>query len=365
MKQFYFLGLILLSLWLSGCSSNPGDGTGTPADGLEIYFPPIGSDEWERITLNELDWNEEQLQPLLDYLESKDTKAFLVLKNGRMVIESYFNDSDATDNNAWNSAGKTLTAMMIGIALEEGFLSINDSSSAFLGAGWSSLTPEQEENITIRSHLTMTTGLDYTVENNFCTDVECLTYLNEPETYWFYHQGTYSVLDDLLTNAVGQSSSVYFNQKIRNKIGMQGAYVNLGFNKVYFSTARSMARFGILNLNRGIWDGTPILENSNYFTAMTSTSQNLNPAYGYLYWLNGKNSYRIPASETEFSGKLIPNAPDDLYAGLGANDQKLYIVPSQQLVVIRMGGDASESNLGPSSFDDELWGLINEVTASK
>lgn len=279
-----------------------------------------------------------------------------------MVIESYFNNSDATDNNAWNSAGKTVTAMMIGIAQEEGFLSINDSSSAYLGAGWSSLTPEQEESITIRSHLTMTTGLDYTVENNFCTDVECLTYLNEPETYWFYHQGTYSVLDALLTNAVGQSSSVYFNQKVRNKISMQGAYVNLGFNKVYFSTARSMARFGILNLNQGIWDGTPILENSNYFTAMTSTSQNLNPAYGYLYWLNGKNSYRIPASETEFSGKLIPNAPDDLYAGLGANDQKLYVVPSQQLVVVRMGGDASESNLGPSSFDDELWELINQVT---
>lgn len=246
--------------------------------------------------------------------------------------------------------------MMIGIAQEEGFLSINDSSSAYLGAGWSSLRPEQEESITIRSHLTMTTGLDYTVENNFCPDVECLTYLNEPETYWFYHQGTYSVLDALLTNAVGQSSSVYFNQKVRNKIGMQGAYVNLGFNKVYFSTARSMARFGILNLNQGIWDGTPILENSNYFTAMTSTSQNLNPAYGYLYWLNGKNSYHIPASETEFSRKLIPNAPDDLYAGLGANDQKLYVVPSQQLVVVRMGGDASENNLGPSSFDDELWG---------
>lgn len=97
---------------------------------------------------------------------------------------------------------------------------------------------------------------------------------------------------------------------------------------------------------------------------MTSTSQNLNPAYGYLYWLNGKDTYRIPTSEEEFTGKLIPNAPDDLYAGLGANDQKLYVVPSQKLVVVRMGGDASESNLGPSSFDDELWGLINKVTNS-
>lgn len=141
--------------------------------------------------------------------------------------------------------------MLIGITQEEGFLSLNDSSADYLGAGWSSLTAEQEQGITIRNHLTMTTGLDYRVENNFCTDVTCFTYLNEPETYWFYHQGAYSVLDDLLTNAVDQNSSLYFSQKIRNKIGMQGAFVNLGFNKVYFSTARSMARFGLLNLNQG------------------------------------------------------------------------------------------------------------------
>jgi len=327
----------------------------------EAYFPPIGSDAWETLTMKELNWNEAAVQPLLDYLESKDTKAFLVLKDGRMVLESYFNGSDAADNNAWNSAGKTLTAMTIGIAQEEGFLSLEDSSAEFLGAGWSGLTPTQQNNIRIRNHLTMTTGLDYTVENNFCTDADCLQYLNEPDTYWFYHQGTYTVLDQLVTTAVGQNLTRYFNQKIRNRIGMQGTFVELGFNNVYFSTARSMARFGILNLNRGVWDGTPILGDSDYFDAMTTTSQQLNPAYGYLYWLNGKNNYRIPASEEEFTGKLIPNAPDDLYAGLGANDQKLYVVPSQKLVVIRMGNDASESNLGPSSFDDELWGLINNV----
>ncbi len=64
----------------------------------------------------------------------------------------------------------------------------------------------------------------------------------------------------------------------------------------------------------------------------------------------------------EFSGALIPNAPEDLIAGLGKNDQKLYIVPSQGLVIVRMGDIAGKTTLGPSSFDNELWAKINALT---
>ena len=94
---------------------------------------------------------------------------------------------------------------------------------------------------------------------------------------------------------------------------------------------------------------------------MVSTSQNLNKAYGYLWWLNGKESFRIPLSTEEFPGVLIPNAPNDLIAGLGLNDQKLYVVPSQNLVIIRMGDDAGDAQAGPSSFDNLLWEKINAV----
>ena len=120
-----------------------------------------------------------------------------------------------------------------------------------------------------------------------------------------------------------------------------------------------MARFGLLNLNKGIWDGNKILDDPNYLEAMTNTSQDLNKSYGYLWWLNGKSNFRIPGSEELFSGKLIPDAPDDLIAGLGALDQKLYVVPSKGLVVIRMGDSAYEEELGPTTFDTDLWKKIN------
>ncbi len=251
--------------------------------------------------------------------------------------------------------------MTTGIAQAEGLLSLNDVSADYLGTGWSSLTPEQEQNITIRHHLTMTTGLDYTLADPFCTDRACLSYKNNPGDFWFYHNAPYTILDQIISNATGEDFEDYFTAKIKNKIGMQGIWLQFGYNNIYFSTARSMARYGILNLNKGVWNKETILSDTIYFNDMINTSQTMNKAYGYLFWLNGKEGYRVPSSELEFAGQLVPNAPSDLYAGLGKNDQKLYVVPSEKLVIVRMGADANQTLLGPSSFDNELWGKISEI----
>ena len=359
MKKLPYFFLIAIIFFFS-CSSND-DTTNPDSVTDELYFPPLNSDIWETLTVSELGWNESALQPLLNFVESKGTKAFLILKNGKMIVEWYGNGEDKDSNLAWNSAAKTLVAFTTGIAQEEGYLSINESSNTYLGKGWSNLTAQQEDNITIWNHLTMTTGLDYTVLNNNCTDPNCFIYKNEPGSFWYYHNGVYTILHDIVSGALGGDFNSYFNDKLKNKIGMQGAWIPFGYFKLYYSNARSMARFGLLNLNKGVWDNTVVLNDSGYFNAMTNTSQDLNKAYGYLWWLNGKDSFRGPGLTLEFQGTLIPNAPADLIAGLGKNDQKMYIVPSQNLVIIRMGDDAGEALLGPSSFDNDLWGEINKL----
>ncbi len=327
----------------------------------DMYFPSIDTDIWETTNASNLGWNTEALSPLYDFLEEKNTESFIILKNGKIVIESYFNGGSALDNNAWNSVGKTLIASIVGIAQQEGFLNINASSATYLGSGWSNLTQEQENEVTVKHHLTMTSGLDYTVTDTSCTDKECLNYLNEPGSFWYYHNAPYTLLHDITENATNKKFSTYFNAKIKDKIGMNGAWISLGNYKIYYSTARSMARFGLLILNEGIWNSETILTDSTYFNEMVNTSQELNPAYGYLWWLNGKSSYKIPASTLTFEDQLIPNAPNDLITGLGKNDQKLYVVPSENLVIVRMGNDTGETLLGPSSFDNELWEKINTV----
>ena len=359
MKNLPYFFLIALTLFLS-CSSNNNPIEENPLSN-ELYFPPINTNTWETLTISELEWNEAALQPLLNYVERKGTKAFLILKNGRIVVEWYGNGEHEDSNLAWNSAAKTLVAFTTGIAQQEGHLNISDASKNYLGSGWSNLTSEQEESISIKHHLTMTTGLDYTVQNNNCTNPSCFIYKNDPGSFWYYHNGAYTILHDIISGAVGTDYNNYFNDKLKNKIGMQGAWIPFGYYKLYYSNARSMARFGLLNLNEGVWSGIDILNDSSYFEAMTNTSQDLNKAYGYLWWLNGKDSFRGPGLTVEFQGTLIPNAPSNMIAGLGKNDQKMYIVPSQNLVIIRMGDDVGESLLGPSSFDNELWGEINKL----
>jgi CubicO group peptidase (beta-lactamase class C family) len=122
-----------------------------------------------------------------------------------------------------------------------------------------------------------------------------------------------------------------------------------------------MARFGLLVLNRGKWDQVPLMTDMNYCDSMLDTSQNLNLSYGYLWWLNGKTSHMRPQSQFVFNGDLIPNAPPDMFAALGKDDQKIYIVPSQKLVVIRMGEAAGPDQLALSGFDNELWGKLQQI----
>jgi CubicO group peptidase (beta-lactamase class C family) len=169
-------------------------------------------------------------------------------------------------------------------------------------------------------------------------------------------------LQNVVSEAINTPFPAFFNTYLRNKIGMGGAWVSTnGSNSVYFSDARSMARFGLLNLNRGVWDGETILADTEFLNAMTETSQEYNKSYGYLWWLNGKDSYMAPSVQFTFQGNLIPNAPSDTFSGLGKNDQKLYVVPSRSLVVVRLGDETGNNDLGPTGFDSELWEKISDL----
>lgn len=324
----------------------------------ELYFPPAQSAEWETVSVAELGWNATAEQDVFDFLDEKGTKAFIILKDGKIVVEWYFDDHTQNTSWYWASAGKTLTAFTVGLAQEDGFLDINDKTSDYLGEGWTSTPLEKENLITVRHQLTMTSGMN---DLQFdCVTSDCLTYVADAGTRWAYHNGPYTLLQSVVSSATEMEWKDYFNSALRDKIGMDGFWLTTnGSNNVFFSTARSMARFGLLNLNNGKWDDETILDDSTYRNAMKNTSQTLNKSYGYLWWLNGKENYRAPASQTEFQGELIPNAPADTYAGLGKNDQKLYIIPSMGLVVLRLGEDTGEDQLGPSSFDNELWGKLN------
>ena len=333
-----------------------------------MYFPTIGSNQWETISPEELNWNSDEIKNLYEFLELNNTRAFIVLKDGKIVIEKYWGNNilntapfDRNSNWYWASAGKTLTALMVGIAQDDGHLSIEDSSAKYLGNGWTSLTANQEGEIKIKHQLTMTTGLDYQVVNLNCIDPNCLNYKNTPGTNWFYHNATYSLLKDVIENATETSYNEFTNQKVKIKIGIGGSWIQLNNIDTYYSTARDMARFGLLILNEGVWDEDVILNDTNYFLNMVNTSQEINKSYGYLWWLNGKESFIPPGTAIPIQASLASNAPEDLIAGMGKNGQYLDIIPSQNLVIIRMGEAPDSDNLVPINFHNEMWSYLNDI----
>ena len=306
-----------------------------------IYFPPTNDSEWETMSPQSLNYCDEKIDSLYAYLEKEETNSFILLKNGKIVLEKYFNSYTKDSVSAWNSAAKSLMATLIGIANTNDELSLNEPTSTYLGEGWTSLTKLQEDSITVWHQLTMTTGLDEREPS--CFSPECLTYKTSAGSRWYYHNGPYTLLKDVLQSASGKNLNIFSNQHLENKIGMSGFWFQVGDFNLYISKARDMARFGLLIQNEGFWGTQPVLNDAVYFENMVNSSQSLNPSYGYLWWLNGKNSFIAPGGPTSFPGPIAPDAPTDMIAAAGFEGQYISISPSEGMVLVRQGKSNSNS----------------------
>lgn len=364
--SLYVLGFAIL---LASCKKEDPVTPNPPSNNPVIpatYFPNNWVAGWETYDADSLGWDTDEIDNLYQFLDDSDTRAFIVLFAGRIVLEHYngqgINGQPFTRGSLWYwaSAGKTLTATAVGIAEGEGLLQIEEPASNYLNVGWTSATPAQEAQINIENMLSMTSGLDDGVSDSHCFDPSCLQYLADAGTRWAYHNGPYTKLHDLITVATGSTFDEYVKTKIGDNIGMSGAWFWVDSDHVFFSNARGMARFGLLNYNNGIWKDSTLIP-SSFFENATTPSQTINPAYGYLYWLNGEDTYKLPNIQTSFSGAICPNAPDDMYAAIGKNSQLINIAPSQGLVVIRMG-ESPDNSLVSLNFMNEMWAKLNAVT---
>ena len=355
MKQLKLLVIISL-LSFTGCKKGNPDPSPTRPENM--YFPSNNVADWETKSAVGLGWNQAAIEDLKTFLAEKNSKSFMILVNGRIALEAYFNGHTKDATWQWNSAGKTLVSATTGIAQQEGLLNISNSASQYLGPGWTSEPTAKENLITVKHLLSMTSGLD---ESSELVVKSKLTYVADAGTRWAY-ANVFQKLMDVVSVASKQSFENYFNTKIKNKLGMDGFWNDGLIFKIYNSNTRSMARFGLLALNKGNWNTEQII-NEDFFSESIKSSQNINPSYGYLWWLNANNIFMVPGSRNVFQGNLVPNAPADMYAAMGASDQRIYIVPSKKMVIVRMGNasDPANPNFAVSGFDNALWQKINAV----
>lgn len=327
----------------------------------QSYFPPLTGKQWDTISPAQLNWCTDSIPSLLNFVGENNSKGLLILVDGKIAIEKYYGTFTQDSIWYWASAGKSLLATTIGIAAQENLIDIQKPSSYYLDTAWTSCTGADELKIKIVNQLSMTSGLNDNVPDVDCTSPSCLTCIATPGTRWAYHNAVYTLLEDVVVSATGQSLNAYLTSKIKSKTGLTGLYVKQGYNNVFFSNARSMARFGLLAQNNFIWNGDTVLKDGIYKTQMTNTSQNLNLSYGYLWWLNGKSSFMLPNSQFVFNAPLLPDAPSDLFTALGKNGQIINVIPSKKIVLIRIGDRPNNANELPMIFNNEIWKRLNNV----
>jgi CubicO group peptidase (beta-lactamase class C family) len=310
-----------------------------------------------------ISFSKEKLDKLNQYNLENKSRAFIVYQNGNIINEKYFGtkiiDKQPFDENSnwyWASAGKSLTSVLTGIAQQENLLNINDPVSKYLGK-WTAMDKKDEDKITIKTLLTMTSGLDYKQDQK-CGSSNCFAYKNPAGTFWYYDTSAYSQLAKVIEKASHKTIDQFTAEKLSGS-GISGKWVPYENGLVFSSTAKSFLQFGKLVLNKGKLNGKTYYKYDDYFQQMTDTSQKINLSYGYLWWLNGKNSIRVPGFESSFNQSLVPDAPKDMFCALGKNGQILDIIPSQDLIILRMGENPGKFD-NMIKFHRELWNKILE-----
>jgi CubicO group peptidase (beta-lactamase class C family) len=316
--------------------------------GQSAYVPPAG-DAWERVDPGDAGWDLAKLEEAVTFAGERNSTALLVVQGGRIVVERYWQGWNEHSAALIASCQKSFSAVLAGIAQHEGLLRLDHLVAQHLGSGWSHAGEAEELRITLRHLLTMTSGLDEGLQRG-----------GEPGSVWFYNTPAYYRLKGAIQAAAGVPFEEYFRSRLAEPLGLQdSAWQGEMFapppGQQLHASGRDMARFGLLVLRGGRWNGRTIIPDAAYHAAMLESSQDLNPAYGYLWWLNGKDRWQRPARGVHGQGTFIPSAPADMVAALGAADKKIHVVPSLDLVVVRHGGAAFEAAQAVSTFDEQLW----------
>jgi len=342
-----------------------------PASGHpDEYFPPSESAGGWRHAQTEADVRSLAGMDLerLRLVEEKQRSlyagpwAIVIVRHGYLVREWYAVPTmPATTFDVW-SCTKSATSIAYGMLLEdsrrcqlpqETQIDLDSRAYRFIPEGLP-LSDPLKETITLRHLLSMTSGIpgedhgliglavapgggEYEIAlgkeaNRFGHSAARL--LGEPGTVWDYSDAAFAHLSLIFARAAGQEIADYMQARVFAPVGIenfgwdrQGGAGHIGPHTNAHSglrlSARDFARLGYLCLRRGRWQGQQIVP-AEWLEQATRSSQELNPSYGYTFWTNT-------------NGSQWPGVPQDAFAFMGFASNRCYVVPSLDLVVVRVG----------------------------
>lgn len=303
---------------------------------------PYGNNNPVDTTFANIDYNKLQkaVESVFDKEDQKTkrTRSVVVLYKGYLVGEKYAPGFTETSKILGWSMTKSLTATYFGILQKQGKIDIMKPAPI---AEWQN---DERKNITINDLLHMNSGLEWEEDYGKISDVTKMLFISEdmtqpqidkplvgkPNNSWNYSSGTTNLLSGILRKQfkTHQEYLDFWYSSLLDKIGMNSALVEVDMagnfvgSSYGWATTRDWAKFGLLYLNEGKWNGEQLFDASwaKYVATPTNGS---NGQYGAHFWLNAGGKY--------------PDVPRDLYHCSGYQGQMVFIIPSMDLVVVRMG----------------------------
>jgi CubicO group peptidase (beta-lactamase class C family) len=302
-------------------------------------------------------------------LEALDSDCLVVVRDGHIAAEWYWRETSRDTLVVARSATKSFTSALVGIAQAEGALDLDDEASDYIDE-W---VGTASESVTVRHLLSNDSGRRAPFRDGL-TDDEALAELypvmntadttaaaldlpqdHAPGEVWAYNDPAIQALDAVLQEATGQEPVAYAEERLLEPIGARQTTMrtdpagNTRMSEELRTTCRDAARFGLLFLRQGDWDGREVLPRGWVRAATGRPSQDLFPAYGYLWWLNRRGdspldsqAVQLPMTHAAAFGEdrqLVAGAPDDMYWAVGAFGQIIQVDPgSRTVVVVRFGG---------------------------
>lgn len=291
---------------------------------------------------------------------SRKTLGVAVVYDNQLIGERYLEGYDAwTRFHGW-SMTKSITGAMAGRLVMEERMALDAT------AGIPEWEGDERSTITLRNILQMSSGLDW-YENYFTISDATIMLMqsdnmfasvvdnqlaHEPGSYWNYSSGDANLLSGLIRNAIGNDEAYhsYAYTSIFHRIGMLNTTVETDASGLFvassysYGTVRDWARFGLLFLNNGIFEGDTVLT-PEWVEFMRTPAPASDGAYAATFWLQ-------EFSETN----ALSDVPDDVFFADGFLGQRVYIIPSRKLVVVRMG--YSLSNFSMNDFLKEIMATL-------
>lgn len=308
----------------------------------------------------------------------RQTKAFVVLHDGQLIAERYA-PGYGPETPIWaHSVTKSVTQALIGILVRQGKLQVNQAAPI---ADWASST-NPHHAITVDQLLRMDSGLPFDETNgpaNLAThmwfrEADTAAYAartpldHPPGTAWAYGNLSYALLSKLVGNTSGNTAigaESFVRKGLFAPLGMNHSVIEtdtsgtlLGSGFMYAS-ARDLARFGQLYLDDGIVDGKRILPEG---WSAYAHSQTLDTGYGAGFWTNLVNTGSVPVWDAPWG---IPQLPKDMFYARGAFGQYVIIVPSEHLVVVRMGLSVQGGSTGIGDATAAIIAALHHATPTK